>query len=349
MPLQWQTTTTAGYAHRHTSCTIEYDESRHLLKVVDEERSVIHVINPMDVIGVNVEIKLLDDNNQACPRVACADHYPASFGNSPTSEGEGCNDNNSNSIWDEVSQNKQGIFAFACDNDLIPVDSHATALLNIYSYPKSNQTKSWWSPSWCTSTETNTPNAHYTAGTGPRRACHYSFPVAPSHDFEALTELVKAIRRVSLLSARPGKYFVLINPQSGKGQAQTIWKNVAQIMLEKEAGIEVVIHHTKYPGHAVEIMRDEKYLSLYDAVICLGGDGVLHEVLQGCQARPDFAKLLQTMRLGVLGCGTGNGLAKSITFASGVRAKFTSPPFSHPCVVAVGNRFLASLSSSYPS
>jgi diacylglycerol kinase family enzyme len=94
-------------------------------------------------------------------------------------------------------------------------------------------------------------------------------------------------------------------------------------MLEKEASIDIVLTETAFPGHAMELMRDNAELLTYDAVICMGGDGVLHEMLQGCQARPDFQLLLRSLRLGVVGCGTGNGLAKSLTYAAEVSDAIT--------------------------
>lgn len=296
MPLQWQQSC-------YATCTIEFDSSRQLLKIVDEERSVIDIINPLDIIGVDAEIKLFDncdsDDNGALGPALC-------LGNSTTIDEA----DPTCGVFDTVPQNP---------NDVIAKDTQGAAVLNIFAYPKSSTSNNSW---WCSSTQpTNThiPNPHYTPGKGPRRARHYSFPVAPAHDFEALTELIKAIRKVSLLPTHRRKYLVILNPKSGTGKARTIWSQTAKIMLEKEAAIDVVVEETQYPGHALELLRDNPNLLTFDAVICVGGDGVLHEMLQGCQARPDFQLLLRSLRLGVIGCGTGNGLAKSLTHAAEVR------------------------------
>ena len=309
MPLQWKQTTDDA------ACTIEYDSTRQLIKIVDEEHSIIDIINPMDIIGVDVEIKLFDSRGEVGFR-----NVP-SFTNSPV-EGAPTNDCN---IFDPVLQDQHHIFSCNKDNDMIAVDSQAAAILNIYSYPKSSTSKSWLGWLYSSSSRKPNPNFHQQQGsntTGPRQASHYSFPVAPAHDFEALTELVKAIRRVSLLSSEQQqrrKYLIIVNPKSGTGLAPQIWKRTVQPMLEKEAGIDIILKETNYTGHALEMMRDEfDDLLDYDAVVCLGGDGVLHEILQGWQARPDFEQILKKVRLGVLGCGTGNGLAKSLTHAAEV-------------------------------
>jgi hypothetical protein len=307
MPLQWQQ---SGYE----TCTIEFDSSRQLLKIIDEERSVIDVINPMDIIGVDAEVKLFDssDTKEAPGTVLCGENATLeSNENSPTKDGASlaCN------AFDVISQKQ--------NDQVIAKDTQGAAVLNIYSYPKSPASSNSW---WCSSSEhtkNHVPNPHYTSGKGPRRARHYSFPVAPTHDFEALTDLIKAVRTVSLLPPNKRKYLVILNPKSGTGKARTIWSKTVEIMLEKEASIDIVLTETAFPGHAMELMRDNAELLTYDAVICMGGDGVLHEMLQGCQARPDFQLLLRSLRLGVVGCGTGNGLAKSLTYAAEVSDAIT--------------------------
>ena len=304
MPLQWQK---SGYE----TCTIEFDSSRQLLKIVDQERSVIDVINPMDIIGVDAEIKLFDscdsdDKGTLGPALCLGNTLPEILGTSPAIDGTDrtCN------VFAAIPQSPDTVIA---------KDTQGAAVLNLFTYPKSSTSDNSW---WCSSTQgagTHIPNPHYTLGKGPRRARHYSFPVAPAHDFEALTDLIKAIRQVSLIPTNRRKYLVILNPKSGTGKARTNWKTTVQIMLENEAGIDLVVEETRFSGHAMELVRDKVDLLTYDAVLCLGGDGVLHEMLQGCQARSDYPLVLQTLRLGVVGCGTGNGLAKSLTYAAEVR------------------------------
>jgi len=282
------------------SCTIQYDTMRQLLKVVDSEHSIIHVFNPLDIIGVEVEIKLLYEIG-----TQTAFCNPTSGNTSPVDRG--CN------ILDSVNENKD---IFHCQhNDFIPVDSHATAILNIYTYPKAQKSTSWW----CSAPDSTRPNPHYsTPGTGPRYAHHYAFPVSPSHDFEGLTELVQSIRTVAKLGPRK-KFLILINPKSGTGAAPEIWKSTVRPMLEQQAGMDCTVVSTEYAQHAKEHMERSVKLTEYDAVVCLGGDGVLHEVLQGWQTRDDFQEVLKKIKLGVVGCGTGNGLAKSLTHEAEVR------------------------------
>mmetsp|Transcript_4146 Transcript_4146/g.8778 ORF Transcript_4146/g.8778 Transcript_4146/m.8778 type:complete len:312 (+) Transcript_4146:1-936(+) len=51
----------------------------------------------------------------------------------------------------------------------------------------------------------------------------------------------------------------------------------------------------------------------------MGGDGILNEIMQGIRSRPqhDQEQILSSIKFGIVGCGTSNGLAKSILHWSG--------------------------------
>jgi len=162
---------------------------------------------------------------------------------------------------------------------------------------------------------------------------------------------------------RPRRYLVVINPYSGTGQSEAIYREHVGPMLG-QAGIEPEVCVTERGGHAMERMRfigakddddannskrggsnsnsnsnsnnnnnnnsnnggdddddddDDDDISTYDGLIAMGGDGILWEMLQGIRSRPDAARLLRTVPLGIVGCGTSNGLAKSLLHAAGER------------------------------
>ena len=50
-------------------------------------------------------------------------------------------------------------------------------------------------------------------------------------------------------------------------------------------------------------------------VVVIGGDGILYEVINGLMERPDWESLFPELKLGIIPCGSGNGLAKSISYA----------------------------------
>jgi diacylglycerol kinase family enzyme len=63
-------------------------------------------------------------------------------------------------------------------------------------------------------------------------------------------------------------------------------------------------------------------ISTYDAVIAMGGDGILSEILTGLRARNDYDVLMNTFKFGIVGCGTSNGLAASLLYADKVSVPF---------------------------
>lgn len=50
-------------------------------------------------------------------------------------------------------------------------------------------------------------------------------------------------------------------------------------------------------------------------IVVIGGDGILYEVINGLMERPDWETLFQELKLGIIPSGSGNGLAKSISYA----------------------------------
>ncbi|KAK3574698.1 hypothetical protein QTP86_014565 [Hemibagrus guttatus] len=112
----------------------------------------------------------------------------------------------------------------------------------------------------------------------------------------------------------PRRFLVLINPQSGKGQALALFNNHVQHMLQ-EADITYTLQVTEHQNHARELVR-EADLSQWDAVVIMSGDGLLFEIINGLMEREDWEKAIQTP-LGILPGGSGNALAASIHYYTG--------------------------------
>lgn len=88
---------------------------------------------------------------------------------------------------------------------------------------------------------------------------------------------------------------VLVNPVSGLGKSleavDYIKKQLAECSLE--------IIESEYKNHFQEITKS-KNLSKYDKIIVVGGDGTMHEILNGIIDRADVPPIL------LFPCGTGN-------------------------------------------
>ncbi|KAL5987016.1 hypothetical protein ACLOJK_041879 [Asimina triloba] len=67
---------------------------------------------------------------------------------------------------------------------------------------------------------------------------------------------------------------------------------------------------TKYQLHAKEIANSLDLVK-YDGIVCVSGDGVLVEVVNGLLQRQDWEAAIK-MPLGVIPAGTGNGMVKSL-------------------------------------
>ncbi|KAG6804329.1 sphingosine kinase 2 isoform X1 [Apis mellifera caucasica] len=120
----------------------------------------------------------------------------------------------------------------------------------------------------------------------------------------------------SLISACPGeqrKILVLLNPKSGPGRSrETFQKRIHPILSEAERPYEV--HVTKCPNYAREFVHTRDIYQ-WSGLVMVGGDGIVFDVVNGLFQRPDWEKALKELPLGVIPCGSGNGLAKSIAYA----------------------------------
>jgi len=103
------------------------------------------------------------------------------------------------------------------------------------------------------------------------------------------------------------KFRFIINPYSGRrkrmaGMRQLVADFIAARGLD--AGIDV----TEGPGHGTVLARAAAAAGCA-RVVAVGGDGTLNEVAQALLKTPAF---LETAALGLVPCGTGNGLARHL-------------------------------------
>lgn len=97
------------------------------------------------------------------------------------------------------------------------------------------------------------------------------------------------------------KVLVIINPVSGTGKQKAALK-----AIERDIDLinfEYEIKETQYARHATEISR-QAAADGYDIVVAVGGDGTINEVASGLVGT-------QT-KMGIIPCGSGNGLARSL-------------------------------------
>lgn len=106
---------------------------------------------------------------------------------------------------------------------------------------------------------------------------------------------------------RGGPALAIINPKSGGGRTGQALGDLRRVMDNALGPVDVAL--TERPRHATEIARDAA-LDGRETVIAVGGDGSIHEVVNGLmQARERGAK---GTRLGVVGQGTGGDFRKTL-------------------------------------
>ena len=97
----------------------------------------------------------------------------------------------------------------------------------------------------------------------------------------------------------------IINPLAGGKNGRKIKRALPIIEKKlKNEGTSYAFHYTEYSKHATEITKN-LIESGATKIVVVGGDGTLHEVLNGFS---DFNRVA----LGVIPCGTGNDFANAV-------------------------------------
>ena len=98
------------------------------------------------------------------------------------------------------------------------------------------------------------------------------------------------------------KVKLILNPMADRGRAWNVARDLRPIVNEYEGKADW--SGTVYPGHAVELARQAGEEG-YDLVIALGGDGTVHEVVNGLMQ----VEAEKRPALGVVPIGSGNDFA----------------------------------------
>ena len=170
-----------------------------------------------------------------------------------------------------------------------------------------------------------------------RAADHFLFSFYDKNECDNFVERINSIVRSSsyfnqsssapklLDPERVRKFLVVINPKAGTGSSVNLWQKTVKPFLI-EAGIESKAFITEGPNHAYMYILSFDW-EVYDAVLTIGGDGTLAEVVEGLCNREDGEKALERLVLIPFGGGSGNGLIKSVMFASNEEYSFTNVLF----------------------
>ena len=106
-------------------------------------------------------------------------------------------------------------------------------------------------------------------------------------------------------------YLIIANPYAGNGKCGKYLDDI-KVQLSKLEN-RFLLKTTDYSGHATKIT--ELYASNYDAIISIGGDGTLNEIINGLA--PDMEK-----EIGLLPLGSGNDFFLNLSKLKSSKATF---------------------------
>ncbi|KAF0698153.1 Aste57867_11221 [Aphanomyces stellatus] len=141
------------------------------------------------------------------------------------------------------------------------------------------------------------------------RAIRYMARMHTSH-----VASLPSIDDMAAQSPPPRTCLVLINPIGGTGQAVHIYETKVAAIF-KAANICATTKLTEREAHATDV-AESLDLAAFDFVVCVGGDGLANEVVQGLMKRKDWHEAIQKP-LAMIPGGSGNGLAMSLLHGAG--------------------------------
>ncbi len=99
----------------------------------------------------------------------------------------------------------------------------------------------------------------------------------------------------------PNKWFAIVNPVAGSGRGLTDWPQISKLLRDHHIVPEYAFTERKY--HAIELAV-EAVNNGFRKIIIVGGDGTIHEVVNGLFIQKRVP--VQDVLLSVIAVGTGN-------------------------------------------
>ncbi|XP_073278281.1 sphingoid long-chain bases kinase 1-like isoform X2 [Primulina huaijiensis] len=109
--------------------------------------------------------------------------------------------------------------------------------------------------------------------------------------------------------SRP-KMLVILNPRSGRGRSKKVFHGLVEPLF-KLAGFDLEVVETTYAGHAKKLAAGVDFSTCPDGIICVGGDGIVNEVLNGLLSR-DNKKEAISVPIGIIPAGSDNSLVWTV-------------------------------------
>ncbi|MCD7032709.1 diacylglycerol kinase family lipid kinase [Metabacillus sp. GX 13764] len=103
---------------------------------------------------------------------------------------------------------------------------------------------------------------------------------------------------------------LIVNPVSGNGKAMKAFQKTSRYLTKKNISFRSFF--TEYRGHAEVIARQVAAVQNYrlETVIGIGGDGTIHEIINGLSSYP-------SIKIGFIPAGTGNDFRRGFRLPAG--------------------------------
>ncbi|KAI3743070.1 hypothetical protein L1987_60772 [Smallanthus sonchifolius] len=111
-------------------------------------------------------------------------------------------------------------------------------------------------------------------------------------------------------SKSPPRMLVILNPRSGRGRSSKVFHNLVEPIF-KLAGFKLEVVKTNSAGHARNLALNVDFSTCPDGIICVGGDGIVNEVLNGLLCR-DNQKEAISIPIGIIPAGSDNSLVWTV-------------------------------------
>lgn len=111
-----------------------------------------------------------------------------------------------------------------------------------------------------------------------------------------------------------GRVAIIANPAAQSGAAAAVAERFAAMLCSRVDDPTCDLHLTEHAGHAVDIAAD--FAGKYDTLVVIGGDGIVHEAVNGLMAVPAD----QRPQLAVMPVGSGNDYALTLGMSANLDA-----------------------------
>lgn len=102
------------------------------------------------------------------------------------------------------------------------------------------------------------------------------------------------------------KYEIIINPEAGSGKGLYIWRTVSKALNDQQITYKAHLSNAAGQPRILATKISQAIVSTTTCIIVIGGDGTLHEVIDGLM----HTKRQVQLPVAYIPAGTGNDFAR---------------------------------------